>query len=338
MIPAVALFNHKIDFRNSPLPEYQTLTSNINNTLKLTGLTSHHFYNETQCQTTMEELQNRLGIQNLRASYNRYEDGRIRSDMCRLGMLWIHGGFYFDNDIVTLRNVRDVISQDTEFASCTTAPYFKNPPGLFQAFVATRSQHPVVERALRYHVEWFRWVDAKDTQRIRHVTGEVRVRPNIGTVLLRDAMVDHYGEGTVKHAERTGSANGGTIRLFREMPLSQSDHAYALEHLCIWCTNFLDPCNFAVVDVYTGMVLFKSRIADQATRSLCPVYCANEEKVRQKRIQVKKNSVVNVKPSNPQTNVKPSYLHRKPSYLHRTVKHKYERTHWYLRKQRSYHH
>ena len=227
------------------------------------------FHTDTGCTSllrTMEGLDAFQGVALVQAFSEQTGDGRIRSDICRLAMLWTRGGYYFDNDIVLLDDVSRRLSPDTTFATVTAVRYlFNNPPGLFNAFIACTPRHPIVHEALRRHA---RWSTMSPMERWRITRGNTH-RPNIGTVLLRDAVRSVVGDAATFECERTGVCGGG-IQLFREIALNP-DGEYNASGLCTMCDT-THECNFAVADVLSGDVIMKSRIAMQSGH-LCPLRC-----------------------------------------------------------------
>jgi len=202
------------------------------------------------------------------------QDGRIRSDICRLGMLWERGGYYLDNDLVLLDDVASRLAPGTTFASVTTVRWmFHNPPGLFNAFVACAPRHPIVREALLRHARWWR---ARDPEEERRITRGNAHRPNLGTVFLRDALRSVVGDAAAFECERDGVCNGG-VQLFREVALDR-DGEYNASGLCTMC-DATHECNFAVADVPSGDVLMKSRVATRSGRP-CPVRCAADAACR----------------------------------------------------------
>jgi mannosyltransferase OCH1-like enzyme len=73
------------------------------------GLDQLIYYDDNDCSRLLLETENKLKLRWLQDSFTRYEDGRIRSDMCRLGMLYKFGGYYFDKDIYLIQNFSEQI-------------------------------------------------------------------------------------------------------------------------------------------------------------------------------------------------------------------------------------
>lgn len=239
----------------------------LKRTLELTGLTDARYLDDAGCRALLRELEAELDLRERMArAFDAYKDGRIRSDMCRAAMLYKHGGYYFDDDLVAVRDVTRVLHPQTRFASVTTVRMFGNAPGLFNAFVAAAPRHPVLEHALRLHTRWPHMTAAEQ----RRVTRGVPLRPNIGTVLLRDALRAHLGDAAAFAAER-GGQTVADVQLLREVPLIAED-SYNTTGLCVLCES-THACNFAVADVPSGEIVFKSRGAVRGTNLACPLFC-----------------------------------------------------------------
>lgn len=286
MIPRIALFNHKSNiFKNHS--QYEDLYGNINQTLQKTGLTHVIFFDDNDCFKLLKELETEWEMRWLQESFHRNQDGRIRSDMCRLAMLWKHGGFYFDNDIYLLKNITQYIYDTTTFATCKTTTVFKNPRGFFQAFIASTPRHFILKQALYNHVIWFDVLRSQHTEEIKRITNGV-VNPNLGTVFLRDALVHFFGERFAKRLERTGYSYHKRMQLFVEDPLSSFHETYNVAtDLCVPC-EIADPCGFTVFDISTGDALFKSRIVDYNTKKACQIFCTVPLNCAQSKKRVRK--------------------------------------------------
>lgn len=73
--------------------------------------------------------------------------GMIRSDLCRLVMLYSSGGYYFDTDIVLLASMEKRIHPEATFVTVRAVERYGG--GFFQAFLATTPKHPLIERSLK---------------------------------------------------------------------------------------------------------------------------------------------------------------------------------------------
>jgi hypothetical protein len=247
-------------------PGVSLIGANVNATHQSLHFDDVFFHNDTNCIVLLEQLESTNGVFNgtsLVSAFQSYVDGRIRSDMCRVAMLWKYGGYYFDNDLVLLQDVTRYLLPSTTFATVMTArQHFGNPAGLFNAFVASAPRHPILTRALILHARYPHW-SPDDKWRVT----QGRKDPNIGTVLLRDAVRHVFGDAATYACERTGTCVRG-LQLFREFPL-ENDGGYNTSSLHIDCDT-LASCNFAVGDPSSGRVLFKSRVASKG--KACPIY------------------------------------------------------------------
>lgn len=238
---------------------------NVESILRTTRLERHLHLQDRECLQLLAELEREWRDVNLTGSFVGYADGRIRSDMCRLAMLWRHGGFYFDDDLVPLVDVTQHLHPAADFVSGTTVRMFGNRPGILNAFIASIPRHPILRTGLYEHARWF---DMSPKERVRRVG--TMPKPNIGTVLLRDAVRRHVGDDALFETERTGAILGG-VQLYREIPLIHED-SYRTRNLCVLCVAE-HQCNFAIADVLTGEVLFKMRKAQGVE---CPVFCGDQ--------------------------------------------------------------
>ena len=110
---------------------------------------------------TCAEALRQHGDATLAEGFARETVGMYRGDVCRGVALANHGGYYFDVDIQTLSDFREVLPPDTEFSTChqSTALHAsweagkqrwrsrigdETRSGLFQAFIAAKPGHPVM--------------------------------------------------------------------------------------------------------------------------------------------------------------------------------------------------
>lgn len=274
IVPRIALFNYKTNILRAPSlsPKESIMRRNIQRNIDLLGFTSTIFFDDEDCYSLLEKIQDASHIKWLQYSYEQHEDGRIRSDMCRLAMLHEFGGYYFDNDIYMLANITDYIFDTTQFITVQATTIFNNPKGFFQAFVASVPNHPILIHALRQHVEWFTVSRTKaETEKITHNAE----KPNLGTVFLRNAMIQYANEHMVLRLEKTGYSHQFRMQLFVEDTLfNAQEQNYHTSNLCIPCVKS-DPCGFGVFDLHSGQPLFKSRIISYHDNSMCQITCKN---------------------------------------------------------------
>ena len=73
----------------------------------------------------------------------------IRSDLCRLVMLYNSGGYYFDTDLAPLAALQRALDPRATFVTVRTSERSLSGGGFFQAFLATAPKHPVIRRSLK---------------------------------------------------------------------------------------------------------------------------------------------------------------------------------------------
>jgi hypothetical protein len=175
-IPSTLHFNFKINLLAAPWDALswplRLMHANVHRTIELHPNATVNFFNDTQCRAAL--LNHRLGAA-LARSFDTEEDGRLRSDMCRLAQLASSGGFYFDTDLGVRGDMRRILDQRTTLAvpeahqedpSGTSG----NAPGFFQAFLAVSPGHPVIELALERHAAWYAAMARGDEVEVTRVT------------------------------------------------------------------------------------------------------------------------------------------------------------------------
>ena len=176
-IPRIALFNHKINLLQNKTYDTE-IYDNIQRTLKIVEPYKVIFYSDDDCHYLLGELEDEWNMKALQNTYVMLLDGRIKSDMCRLAMLWKYGGFYFDNDIFLLQDLTKNILPTTEFVTCKTTTLIRNTPGFFQAFIGSIPRNKVLKQALYYHTTWVSTVMMQNEIEIERVTLGVK-KPNL---------------------------------------------------------------------------------------------------------------------------------------------------------------
>lgn len=268
-IPSTLHFNFKINLLAAPWDALswplRLMHANVHRTIELHPNATVNFFNDTQCRAAL--LNHRLGAA-LARSFDTEEDGRLRSDMCRLAQLASSGGFYFDTDLGVRGDMRRILDQRTTLAvpeahqedpSGTSG----NAPGFFQAFLAVSPGHPVIELALERHAAWYAAMARGDEVEVTRVTRGLH-RPNVGTVLLRDAFIAWAGTDALHAAQRRGlvlHGAGHVSQLFAERP--QRDAALDGFELPTGHVRH-GLCSYVVCDAHSKHILFLSRIASPA--------------------------------------------------------------------------
>ena len=134
-----------------------------------------------------------------------------------------------------------------------------NPPGFFQAFIAVARDHPIIDIALHRHVEWYAAKARGDADELYRVTRD-QPKPNVGTVLLRDAFLLWAGRRALRKARERGllrHANGHVSQFFKELP---DNHPSLRGWLLPIGHRRSELCSYVVADVRSRQVLFLSRV------------------------------------------------------------------------------
>jgi hypothetical protein len=98
----------------------------------------------------------RAHSEELAAFFDRQKKGMYKSDLCRFAMLYEEGGYYFDNDVEMLEDVRKMDFQGASFASVTEFPWHGTVRFLHEAFVAATPRHPAVKLTLDLFLQFYR--------------------------------------------------------------------------------------------------------------------------------------------------------------------------------------
>lgn len=229
MIPSTCLFNYRVDLLANRTYD-ASLTANVLANIRTMQCDRSIFWTDAECAAAFSPAR--------RALFLAEPDGRLRSDFCRLEMLRRYGGTYLDNDLQLLE--RPSVENGTTLASIHASP--SDVPGIFQAYLASTPEHPIVVDALRRHVAWYAAVAARDVAEIERVT-KSRPKPNVGTVLLLDAY---------RHA------TDATAQMFHERADDSPDRCYCQQN---------DLCNYYVYDGARPIMRSRFRAGDTACLS-----------------------------------------------------------------------
>merc|ERR1712217_494422 len=72
--------------------------------------------------------------------WEKEEDRRYKSDMCRICAIYMEGGYYMDADMVSVEPVVSYVHPETEFVSALAPIAWV---GFFQSFMAGMKGHPI---------------------------------------------------------------------------------------------------------------------------------------------------------------------------------------------------
>eukprot|EP00747_Dinoflagellata_sp_TGD_P134664 gnl/TRDRNA2_/TRDRNA2_175358_c6_seq9.p1 gnl/TRDRNA2_/TRDRNA2_175358_c6~~gnl/TRDRNA2_/TRDRNA2_175358_c6_seq9.p1 ORF type:complete len:344 (-),score=27.20 gnl/TRDRNA2_/TRDRNA2_175358_c6_seq9:101-1132(-) len=151
-IPHKLLFNFKTNLlaQHNSFPE---TTANVKNTIAHYPGFDVLFFDDAKCMKAIEVAHSK----ELANHFARESSHAYKLDVCRMAMLHQYGGYYFDNDIDMVGDVRSSIPGDATFVTALAAwqPNGHNTE-VWNAFLAARPGHPVIVDALRRTMERYR--------------------------------------------------------------------------------------------------------------------------------------------------------------------------------------
>ncbi|CAE7357300.1 unnamed protein product [Symbiodinium sp. KB8] len=242
-IPKKLLFNHKVNLLKIPdaqmNPGDKLLRENILHIMSIFPEVSQedvHFWNDEDCANGLEAL-NMQESEALSIDFVSEQVGMVKSDICRLAMMYTLGGYYFDTDILV-------------------TPELKAPLGricMLQGlrFLAASQKHPLMELALKEFKDWY---DKLRTPGVNQAQMRVSVaQGNIGTGLLRKAYDNWSRDGPMPKVSHPG---GHVSQFFEETPIN-------------WLPRAQYPGDYAVVNKLTNKVVLYSRVYDSHHHQEC---------------------------------------------------------------------
>ncbi|CAJ1331994.1 unnamed protein product [Effrenium voratum] len=186
----------------------------------------------------------------------------VKSDLCRLVMMYNLGGYYFDTDILPVKDLRKHLAKETTFATVVAA----GGRSFFQAFLAASPKHPAILASLKEFKTWYDLLlqPGQSQEVLRKKTAE----GNIGTALLRRAF-KKWAKGAHAKAHMV-HPEGHVSQFFVEDKVRNLKNFSGLPKAVS-----SELCDYAVVDKLTKSVVMFSRIYDKMKHKEC------QEEVRQ---------------------------------------------------------
>lgn len=106
------------------------------------------FYDDQECREFLQKHYHENVIQ----TYDAILPGAYKADFFRYCELYVHGGWWFDIDILSLGSIDSIIPPQTEFACCRDIEEAFDPDvqyALYQAMLGASPGHPILEMTIR---------------------------------------------------------------------------------------------------------------------------------------------------------------------------------------------
>mmetsp|Transcript_4090 Transcript_4090/g.9551 ORF Transcript_4090/g.9551 Transcript_4090/m.9551 type:complete len:328 (+) Transcript_4090:47-1030(+) len=264
-IPANVLFNHKRNLLNASEEDIagdeqeKLLQTNVRHTISsFRGAASAKvlFWDNEQCSEGLRSLPEEFGGEELQRDFAEEEVGMVKSDLCRLAMLYLYGGYYFDTDILPVVSMRDQLDKDVTFSTVVAS----GNEAFFQAFLAASPRHPLIAKAIHRFKDWYHELRQPGVD-----PGQMRselANGNIGTSLLKQAYRSWSGQDVQL---KVTHHNGHVSRFFLESAIMDLPISYS-SALPGRSDGF---CNYAVVDPSSQTLLMYSRVFDSHSHLKC---------------------------------------------------------------------
>jgi len=274
-IPKRLLFNYKMNLFKSEIDKLsfqeKILLANMKRTIAVfQNMIGHapevEMWDDQQCRTALNKLPMKEA-HGLADDFDKEEVGMIKSDLCRLVMLYNTGGYYFDTDIAPLAALQKALDPRATFVTVKMSGISGGGKGLFQAFMATTPRHPVIKIAMLKFKAWYDlyWTPGQNQKLLRWDTNF----GNIGTALVARAF-DEWpaSEDQSQSPSSLQFHQGGHVSQFfdewqfelqggRVIPVAQFKHVRE------------DNCPCGVVDWRTRAVVMLCRIYDGQKGKVC---------------------------------------------------------------------
>jgi hypothetical protein len=152
-IPHRLIFTHQynlFDCESKELtPVLNMLASNARETIALYC----HFWGEPSAVATLLTDEGCMRVLNATEprllEHFAKEEGNFKADMCRIAELYLHGGYYFDVDVLAVHPVSPPDSVGFSTVRSNAWP----EKGFFQSFTASAPGHPILKKSLEILLE-----------------------------------------------------------------------------------------------------------------------------------------------------------------------------------------
>jgi len=240
-IPNRLLFNYKQSLLEYPsaLPQH---AANVQELISKYHDMDVEFLDDEGCAQAIA----RAHSKSLAGYYRSENFGPYKSDVCRLAQLLEKGGYYLDNDLEFVSDLRDSIPADASFVSVAHPN-----KDIFQALLAASPGHPLIKQTLDGMHRAYQLGQAvmlSDSNATSNSTRDLWFGPNAIAASWRAFSGGPVNSGKFHHATHPGFQ---TSYMFLEAQAADFSLTARFGHGCC--------CNFAVGDVASGRGIFYSR-------------------------------------------------------------------------------
>lgn len=171
LIPENLIFTHKQDLlqtHGASLVELhddkgrslRELQKNVLNTVAVNSYNGTKdvkvmFFTDEMCLSALRNPS--VGQHFLATMFEMETTGAYKADICRVAALYLHGGQYFDTDLLVRYPKDDILGGDPVGFAVPTAYSFspKDSKSFFQAYVASAPRHPLLKLAFEEMQKWY---------------------------------------------------------------------------------------------------------------------------------------------------------------------------------------
>jgi len=248
-IPKKILFNFKENIFNHP-DKYPETFQNLQKALATDRSLEYEFYDDSMCAAAIA----RMHSKELANWFELEDSGAYKSDMCRLAMLYEHGGYYMDNDLEIVANFLELIPANVSITSAISAV---SSSLIFQAFLGATPGHPVIKDAMDRTLQQY-----KNRRPAHYDFGDHPLNfikePPLGPQIMSHALKAwlHTKKLEGGYTKKIQSDADGSY-LFLEIGMQKAKSKKINVHDRKCCTP---SCDFLVVDMHMKMQVFWSRM------------------------------------------------------------------------------
>jgi len=270
-IPVNLLFTYKTNLLRAQEAdlgndsEALILRKNVKHTLK-TFMHSQleaqnvHFWDNADCKEGILRMGSGVfhNASQVVEDFEQETSGHVKSDLCRLVMLYEYGGLYFDTDILPVVDLLKFLAPNTTFATILA----EDQSFYAQSFAAAIPQHPLIANNLRAFEAWYSKLKKLDG--LQQVWLRQMENGHIGGSLMKEAY--EAWSGWADEAPKVVHKDSHISQFFQERRISSLD---SKEMMALAAGDSGGSCDVAVVDRPTKTPIFLSRVYDASNSMPC---------------------------------------------------------------------